>query len=102
VSDTSISTLAREKAELVAETAQDAIGALALRVHPAPKKKRRMWPFVILGVLAAGAIAVWWAGRREQQFDTDYGAAPDAFGEAVLEERAASENGRTKVATPGA
>jgi hypothetical protein len=102
VTDTSISTLAREKAEQVAETAQEAFGAIAQKVHPAPKKKRRTWPWLALLLLILGAVAVWWMNRRERQFDADYGAAPDAFGEAVMEERAATETNRSKVATPGA
>jgi hypothetical protein len=104
VSDISISTLAREKAELVAETAQEALGALAQKVQPTPTKKRRrrMWPIALLVLVVAGGIAVWWTTRRSEPFDADYDAAPDAFGEAVMEERAAADTNRSKVATPGA
>src|SRR5262245_56110517 len=99
VSD-SISTLAREKAEQVAETAQEALGVIAQKVHPAPPKKHRIWPWFVLGLFAMGAIAVWWSQHSEKQFDSDYGAAPDAFGDAVMEERAAYENGRMPAGTP--
>jgi hypothetical protein len=100
VSDTSISTLAREKAEMVAETAQEALGAIAQKVNPAPPpKKHRKWPWLLLLVLALGALAYWWNNRSTDELDLDY-AAPDAFGDAVVEEQqAASDNGRTRVAT---
>jgi hypothetical protein len=91
---------------MVAETAQDAIGALAQKVSPPPAKQpHRKWPWVLLALVVLGALAAWWM-KRSAEFDvdesSDYGAAPDVFGEAVTEERAALDNGRTKVATPGA
>jgi ferric-dicitrate binding protein FerR (iron transport regulator) len=96
----SIATIAREKAEQVAEVAQEAIGTLAHKVQPAPKKRRRRWPWLALVLLGACAIAVWWSRRSEEQFGGDYGTGPDAFGDAVLEERAAYEHGGMRVGTP--
>jgi ferric-dicitrate binding protein FerR (iron transport regulator) len=97
----SITTLAREKAEQVAETAQEAIGALAqkVQVQTAPKKRRRMWPWLVVVLLGACVVAVWWSKRSEKQFDSDYGTGPDAFGDAVLEEQAAYP-GQMRVGTP--
>jgi hypothetical protein len=105
VSDTSISsisTIARETAEQVIDAAQDAIEGISQKVHPPPTKHHRKWPWVLLGLLALGAAVAWFARTRTEDFDTDYGGAPDAFGDAVLEEREASANGRMTVATPGA
>ena len=96
----SITTLAREKAEQVAEVAQEAIGTIAQKVQPAPKKRRRMWPWVVLVLLGACAVAVWWSRRGEEQLESDYGTGPDAFGDAVIEERAAYERGDMRIGTP--
>ncbi|GIU90172.1 MAG: hypothetical protein KatS3mg010_1271 [Acidimicrobiia bacterium] len=96
--------------EAVVSTARDVrgrAGDLAGQVReiasePAPAKRGKGWLLLLLAAIGIGAIVyvVRLAGAEEPQ--PDVGPAPDAFGEAVLEEHAASRGGTRPVSTPGA
>jgi ferric-dicitrate binding protein FerR (iron transport regulator) len=68
-----------------------------------PKKKkarhRTRWTLLLLTALGIGAVVVIARRRMSQGFDD---VAPDAFGSAVNEERAAGTLGQRPIATPGA
>lgn len=96
--------------EAVVSTARDVrerAGDLAEQVReiasePAPAKRGKAWLLVLLAAFGIGAIVyVVWRARAEEP-QPDVGPMPDAFGEAALEERAASRGGTRPVSTPGA
>lgn len=109
MTETSISSIAMDVAEQAVDAAQqakeaalDAWQEISDRVSSEPKKKHHTGLWLFLGLLAIGAAAFIAARKLRGTADQEYGAPPDAFGEAVTEERAASGNGRATVPTPGA
>ena len=102
--DTAMNVIGKGAVEHAKDVAQDALEELKQRSERLQKpditRKRRLpWLLLLLGVIGIAAIAMVMARRRMQQTAEP---APDPFGAAVEEERAAGMLGQRPVATPGA
>jgi hypothetical protein len=86
---------AREAIEGVREWAGEVAETALEKVHPKPKKRSKLPLLLIL--LGLGAVAFYILRNRS----AGESPAPDAFGAAVEEERAARDGERTPLVTPG-
>jgi hypothetical protein len=103
VIDTAVSTVAKGAAEQVKDAAEQVWEDIQQRITPPKaKKRRRSWLWIAVTLIGLAGLAYFASRRFREGTEDSYGPAPDAFGEAVLEERALFEEGRAPVPTPGA
>lgn len=102
--DTAMNVIGKGAVEHAKDVAQDALDELKQRSERLQKpdiapKRRVPWMLLLFGAIGIAAIVVVMVRRRAQQSAEP---APDPFGTAVEEERAAGMLGQRPVATPGA
>jgi len=103
VIETAVSTVAKGAAEQVKDAAEQVWEDLQHRIAPPkPKRRRRSLLWIGLTIVGLAGVAYFVSRRRREGGEEIYGPAPDAFGEAVLEERALFEESHSPVPTPGA
>ncbi len=101
--DTAVSTVAKGAAEQVKDAAEQVWEDIQQRIAPPkPKKRRRTWLWIAITFAGLAGLAYLASRLLREGGEDRYGPAPDAFGEAVLEERALFEESHTPVPTPGA
>jgi hypothetical protein len=100
--DTSIDVIAKGAVEHAKDVAQDTVEQLTAKAQRRRRRRRsgrRPNVWVLLGVLGIVGLAAFVWRRRASSRTAE--PAPDAFGAAVRQERAA-QAGMREVATPGA
>jgi hypothetical protein len=100
--DTAIDVIAKGAVEHAKDVAQDAMQQVQQLTGKQPKKRRMRASRIglLLGLTGVVAIVVVMMRRRAVQPAAE--PAPDLFGTAVEQERAAEAFGQPNVATPGA
>ncbi len=92
--------VAQEAVQQARDAAQEAVQTVQEKAGKQPKKRRMSRAWLLLGIVGAVVIVAMVVRRRAAGRSVQ--PAPDAFGAAVEQERAAQSYGRPNVATPGA
>lgn len=90
---------AKDTVESVAERVKEAELPPLTRRARKRNANRARWLLFALGAFGLVTVAMVMMRRRRPAFDE---VAPDPFGKALAEERAAGKHGRKPIATPGA